>query len=70
VKRVLKNLCEENGISHGDDFIMACHNCGQPFPEKAEMGMVEAHFEISHPGFRPSLDLIFIGEGEPPKARS
>lgn len=68
-KRVLRHLCEENGISHGDSFILACQECGQPFQEEAEMGMVQTHFQISHGKDDPVLDLIFIGEGEPPKAR-
>jgi hypothetical protein len=53
-------------------FILACHLCGDTWPTKTEMGMVETHFEISHPedAGNIKLDLVWIGEGKPPESRS
>jgi hypothetical protein len=52
------------------NFILACKACGQAFSEKAKMGVVEAHFDVAHPDAdgEIELDLIWIGEGMPPKS--
>lgn len=61
VKKVLR-------FYHPDtDFILACHDCGQSYPDNAEMGMIQTHFQISHDTDKVSLDLVFIGEGKPPR---
>ena len=74
-KRILRRAGEDAGYAVGQpDFILACRGCGQPFPESTEMGMVEQHMQLAHgyvagdPPF--TLDLVWIGEGPPPKARS
>jgi len=53
------------------NFILACHRCGDCWPENTEMGMVKTHFDISHPDDADNLmlDLIWIGVGQPPESR-
>lgn len=50
-------------------FILVCHECAEEFPDEAEMGMVEAHFELAHEHDNVVLDLVWIGEGSPPRER-
>lgn len=70
-KRVLRGSLGE-GIVDGHNFLLACHDCGLAFPYGAEMAMLAQHAELSH-GFKGEgklpLDLVYIGEGMPPKAR-
>ena len=64
-----KKVLRAANIASGSDFILACNVCGDSWPEKTEMGMVETHFQISHPeAEKISLDLIWIGIGAPPVA--
>lgn len=52
-------------------FIMACSLCGSTWPDNTEMGMVETHYQISHPEHAEpiELDLVWIGEGKPPRSQ-
>lgn len=53
----------------GETFLLACHLCGDTWPDATEMGMIETHFQISHAGAAEvQLDLVWIGEGPPPPA--
>lgn len=70
VKRSLRRAAEDGGYDPaGSGFILACHDCGQPFPTDAEVGMVSQHAELAHEGDgdKAKLDLIWIGEGPPPE---
>lgn len=70
-KRVIRGNHPEWG-----NFVLACGRCGTSWPDNAEMGMVGTHFEISHGEVVKAggtldiqLDLVWIGEGPPPRAR-
>lgn len=72
-KRVLRNVVlDYNLIKEGQPaFIIACKRCGMPFSDEAEVGMIGEHAELAH-GIdtekeQVTLDLIWIGEGPPPK---
>jgi hypothetical protein len=71
-KRVLRQTLPAEILNPDDrPFIMACHECGLPFRNDVEMGMVAEHARAEH-GIDPetgslTLDLIFVGEGPPPE---
>lgn len=68
-KRVLRGTLDER-LTQGEPFLLACHECGLAFPMNAEMGMIEQHVEIAHPGLEDlQLDLVWIGEGDPPEPK-
>jgi hypothetical protein len=75
-KRVLRRMCEDAGIADekGRWFILACSECGLPFPTGAEAGMIGEHAEIAHDvdrsATRVKVDLIWIGEGPPPEPQA
>jgi hypothetical protein len=71
-KQVLRRMTEDAGISdeQGRWFVLACHECGLPFPTQIEVGMIGQHAETAHgidtDSEKVVLDLIWIGEGPPP----
>lgn len=73
-KRVLRQVLPENVVdANGRPFLMACHECGLPFRNDVEMGMVAEHARAEH-AIDPDtgslgLDLIWVGEGPPPEGR-
>lgn len=70
-KRVLRGTLDER-LTGDTPFVMACHDCGLAFPLDVEIGMAAQHAETAHgwqDGESPlPLDLVYIGEGEPPEA--
>lgn len=68
-KRVLRGTLDER-LTQGEPFLLACRECGLAMPMDSEMGMVEQHVEIAHPGWTElELDLVWIGEGDPPEPK-
>lgn len=65
LKRVIRRNLEPESA-----FMLACQQCGQMFPEQAEMGMVEAHFKIEHETDNYRLDLIWVGDGPAPESEA
>lgn len=74
-KRSLRHLTLDAGIAKEGEpaFILACHECGLPFRTDIEIGMIGDHARVH--GLDPdegwlTVDLIWIGEGPPPKGRN
>lgn len=72
-KRLLRgSLPPEVVGSANPSFVLACHECGLAFQEGAEIGMLAQHAELAH-GWDDSeqlqIDLVWIGEGDPPEPR-
>jgi hypothetical protein len=76
-KRVLRQMLPpEVKDAQGRPFILACSACGYAFRNDVEIGMAAEHAKAEH-GADPdaektsvSLDLIFIGEGPPPRGNT
>lgn len=75
-KRSLRQMCLTYDIVKpgGPAFILACKQCGLPFRDDIEVGMVGEHASIEHnidfDKEKVTLDLIWIGDGPPPEAQN
>lgn len=68
-KRVIRGSLPLLDWSGPAKFVLACRYCGQPFPDDIAMGVVTAHIDL-HGDVEHHLDLVWIGEGPPPKGNT
>lgn len=69
LKKIVRNLLDGMGVRY-DGWLLCCRACGQVWPDFAEMGMVQTHFQISHDTAIVLLDLVWVGEGPPPERQT
>jgi len=71
VKAGYRELVLQHGLLDEGDlaFLLQCHDCGLPFRNDVEIGLVVEHQKMEHGREKPMLDLVYIGKGMPPKPR-